>query len=356
MKICIITLAEKGGMIHYSSQLSEALSKTNNVYLIVPEETNYDFNKNIHIKHISLPIRYLSLQVFKFNILIKAINEINPDVIHITAMHPWLIFALPFLKKYPIISTIHDVRIHKGEWNPIWALSLWSLIRYSDKLFVHGSWAMKQLIIDGIPKNKIIEIKHGEYSFLTKYGQNEFKKGDSILFFGRINDYKGLDYLIKAVPIITKEIPDVKIIIAGEGKIEKYSKQIENNQNFEIYNKYISDDEIAFFFQRAKIVVLPYIECTQSGVIPIAYSFKKPVIATNVGCLPEVIEDGKTGYIVPPRDVLALANAIINLLKDEKSIIQMGENAYKKLMTEEMSWDKIADRTIEVYKETINEI
>ena len=70
-------------------------------------------------------------------------------------------------------------------------------------------------------------------------------------------------------------------------------------------------------FQRASIVVLPYIEGSQTGIIPIAYSFKKPVIATNVGSISEVVEDGVTGFIVPPRDSHALADAIIKILKDD---------------------------------------
>ena len=102
------------------------------------------------------------------------------------------------------------------------------------------------------------------------------------------------------------------------------------------------------------IIVLPYTEASQTGIIPIAYSFKKPVILTNVGGLPESVDDGKTGFVVPPRNEKALADAIIKLLKDVKLRKQMGENAYKK-MKEELSWDVIAEKTIEVYKVAINE-
>jgi glycosyltransferase involved in cell wall biosynthesis len=89
-------------------------------------------------------------------------------------------------------------------------------------------------------------------------------------------------------------------------------------------------------------------------VISSAYGFKKPVVATDVGSIPEIVDDGVTGFIVPPKNPEALAEAIIKLLKDEKLRKQMGENAYKKLKTD-LSWDNIAEKTIEVYREAINE-
>ena len=100
------------------------------------------------------------------------------------------------------------------------------------------------------------------------------------------------------------------------------------------------------------MVVLPYVEATQSAVIPIAYVFGKPVVVTNVGALSEVVEQGKTGFIVPPKDEKLLAEAVIKLLKNDKLRKEMGKNAYKFAMTE-LSLDKIANMTIEVYKKAI---
>ena len=122
-----------------------------------------------------------------------------------------------------------------------------------------------------------------------------------------------------------------------------------NNKNYEVYNRFIPDKEVSYFFQRAKVVVLPYIEGTQTGIIPIAYAFKKPVVVTDVGDIPDVVDDGKTGFIVPPKDSKALADSILKLLKDDKLRKEMGENAYIK-MKKELSWNKITEKTIEVYK------
>jgi len=354
MKICILSLAEKGGMIHYTSQLSNMLSKTNTVCIVASEKIRGDFPNTVNVIKIPVPTRYFSLTTLQFNILLSAIDKANPDVVHIMTKHPWLIFALPFLRKYPVVATIHDVRLHRGEWHPVWAVSSWMLIKYTDRIFVHGAWAKSTLVDGGVSNNKITVVPHGDYSFFTNYCQNYIKETNTVLFFGRIEDYKGLEYLIKAEPLITENEPDVKIIIAGEGDFGKYSKLIIDANKFEIHNRFIPDEEVSNFFQRAKVIVLPYIEGTQTGIIPIAYAFKKPVVVTEIGSIHEVVENGKTGFIVPPRDEKALAEAIVKLLKDDELRKQMGENAYRK-MKEELSWDKIAEKTIEVYKEAIKD-
>jgi len=127
-----------------------------------------------------------------------------------------------------------------------------------------------------------------------------------------------------------------------------------NRDNFIVHNYRIPYKEGAELFQRCSVVVLPYIDASQSGVIPTAYGFKKPIVVTDVGSIPEIVDDGVTGFIVPPRNTEALADAIVKLLEDEDLRKQMGESAYKKLKTD-LSWDKIAEKTIEVYKKAINE-
>jgi glycosyltransferase involved in cell wall biosynthesis len=221
---------------------------------------------------------------------------------------------------------------------------------FSQLLIVHGNDAKKKLNTKKCCK----VIPHGDYSFFLEYDSMKLSEEDSILFFGRIEDYKGLDYLIKSMFIVSKKFPDIKLIIAGVGDIKKYENMILDNRNFEIHNRYIQDEEVPSFFQRAKIVVLPYIEGTQTGIIPIAYAFKKPVVVTNVGSIPEVVDNGITGFIVPPRDEKSLADAILKLLVNEKLRKKMGMNAFIK-MNEKLSWDKIADETKKAYATIIRE-
>lgn len=287
---------------------------------------------------------------------IKKMNEFKPDVVHLQVGSVITILALlPFFKRYALVVTFHDVKMHVGE-NSRWI----NFIRYrvrkcSDEIIVHGEKLKEQMVKEyHLPSEKVHAIHIGEHEVapFKEYEREDIKEdGNLVLFFGRIYEYKGLEYLIKAEPIITKEVPNAKIVIAGAGEnFRKYEEMMGNRrENFIVHNYRISYKEGAELFQRSSVVVLPYIDASQSGVVPTAYGFKKPVVITDVGSIPEIVDDGKTGFIVPPRDSEALARAVVKLLKDEELRKEMGENAYKKLK-EDFSWDKIAEKTIEVYK------
>ena len=354
-----ITLNRHGGLVHYTSQISNALAKHNDVYVLAPIGIETEvFDKSIHL--IQLPTGNIIKNFIINSIIItrafdfyNTIKKINPDIIHLQSSEPWICLFLPFLQKFRIVTTIHDIKPHLGSRAIDQKISRNLHIKYSDALIVHGDAAKNILKKDGSNK-KIFVIPHGDYSFFTKFEKEIHSDMKTILFFGSIREYKGLEYLIKAEPIIRSFIPDVNIVIAGEGNFSKYTELIKNNTNFEIHNRYIKNEEVSQFFQRASVVVLPYIEGTQTGIIPISYAFKKPVIVTDVGSIPEVVEDGVTGFIVPPRDSDALADAVIKILKDDNLRKQMGENAYRK-MKEELSWDIIAKKTIKVYNNLIGD-
>lgn len=357
MKILQIILTTRGGLIHYTSQLSNALSRYNEVYIIAPVGVEAElFDKSIKLNqlHTGDIIRNFiinSIIVTRIVFFLRTIKKINPDVIHLQACHPWMCFFLPFLQQYIIVTTVHDINPHAGSRKFDQEIAGNIHIKYSDALIVHGE-AAKAILKKRITDKKIFVIPHGDYSFFTKSIQHNCEEeAGNILFFGRIADYKGLKYLIEAIPKIEKIISNLKIVIAGSGSMEGYNLE---SKKLEIYNYYIPENEVGSFFQRATVVVLPYIEGTQTGIIPIAYAFKKPVVVTDVGSIHEVVENGKTGFVVPSKDSNSLAEAIVILLKDDKLRKEMGENAYRK-MKEELSWDKIAKKTIEVYKETINE-
>lgn len=357
MNVLLITLLKKGGMVHYTSQLANNLSKLVKVTVIVPEECSPTyFNERINIKKVKTPPQGSWFSRDQFNIfkLFKMINDEKPDIIHISGSYIWVIGLYFFLKinKYPTVVTVHDVNPHYGEDTSMSKFINYFYIKIADHVFVHGEKLKKELLKKGINEKNVSAIPLGDFSFFTKYTKDNVKEDGSILFFGRIEDYKGLEYLLKAVPLIEKAIDNPNIIIAGRGYLNKYNHLIEGKSNIEIFNKYIEDELVAELFQRANVVVMPYVEGSQSGIIPIAYSFKKPVIVTNVGSISEVVDDGINGYIIPPKDFNALAKAIINILLDDALRKEMGENSYKKMKCE-LSWDNISKRTVETYKKII---
>ena len=134
-----------------------------------------------------------------------------------------------------------------------------------------------------------------------------------LLFFGLIRPYKGLGYLIEAMPQVLKSL-DCSLLVAGEfyDDKSKYTKLIDAHQlgpHVRLEDKYISNEEVAVYFAAADVVVLPYVEASQSGIVPIAYSFNTPVISTRVGGLPEAVIDGQTGFLVDPGSPERLAEA-----------------------------------------------
>ena len=355
-----------GGFIDYQIQLANALCKKETVMLVIPANIlpsehlgTIDTKVDFQLLGRGKPL-YHPTNIFIFKDFIKKVKEFKPDVIHLQLGGGMIDFALlPFFKGYPIVATFHDVKLHTGEnsWKANF-IRCWER-KYSNQIIVHGEKLKEQMIQEyDHPKEKVHAIPIGEHEVapFKKYEREDIKEdGNLVLFFGRIWKYKGLEYLIKAEPMITKEVPDAKIIIAGTGEdFKKYENMMVNKDNFIAYNYRIPYKGGAELFQRCSVVALPYIDASQSGVIPTAYGFKKPVVVTDVGAIPEIVDNGITGFIVPPRNPEALAEAIIKLLKDEKLRKQMGENAHKKLKTD-LPWDNIAEKTIEVYEKAIED-
>ncbi len=360
MKTLMIVMDPYHAVFLYTVHLCNALSQTNEVTIIAPVGADQRLLSN-GVKLIPMPLGDTkknfvlnTLLITRGRNFLKMIKREEPDVIHFQSpTNIWPCLFLPWLREYNLVTTIHDVEPHLGYKRFDKDVAKRLHIRYSQALIVHGERERQRLqqLLDSLNvKKKCYVIHHGEYSFYKKLGRKDIEETNSVLFFGQIAPYKGLEYLIKAAPLICEKLPDVKIIIAGKGNISKYANLMEDINDFEIHNEFIPEEKVAELFQRSKVVVLPYIEGSQTGIIPIAYSFRRPVVVTDVGSIPEVVDNGKTGFIVPPKDHKALAEAIVYLLQNDKLRKEMGENAYIKTK-QELSWDKIAQKTIEVYKE-----
>ena len=129
-----------------------------------------------------------------------------------------------------------------------------------------------------------------------------------LLFFGYIRKYKGLEILIKAFPKILEKFPNSYLLIVGEfyDNPSTYLKLIDRlniEKKVKVINKYIPNEEISKYYKVSDVVILPYLSATQSAILNVTYSFKKPVIATDVGGLAEFVEEGKTGVIIKSNSV-----------------------------------------------------
>ncbi|MEN6552042.1 MAG: glycosyltransferase family 4 protein [Methanobacterium sp.] len=346
----------------YIINLANLMSKKGEVHLFLPKNTKKEYvdsiGKNVNIYFFELPPKFFSYTtLYMAYDIIKKINNIDPDIIHFQTTS-YILFLFLLFKKFNLMATFHDVKIHEGEKSLFFRLSAYCAAKLSKKVFVHGKKLKKQIIEEyKIPEDKVCIVPLGEYELdlFKKYERKDLtEEGNLILFFGRIYKYKGLKYLIKAEPLITDAIPDARIVIAGKGEnLGIYEDMMINKNNFIVYNEYISFEKGAELIQKSSVVVLPYIEASQSGIIPITYGFKKPVIATNVGSIPEVVDNNETGIIIKPNDHKALAEATIHLMKNTNLRKQMGNKGYEKLK-KELSWEVNAEITYESYKEVID--
>ncbi|WP_292366822.1 MULTISPECIES: glycosyltransferase family 4 protein [unclassified Methanoculleus] len=352
----------------YTIQMANELARHTEVLLLLPDYRSEEYVESIDPKvkvHIFGYSRYAGRFGPSCHPLLReivaAIDGFAPDVVHFQVNNPMLCPLLPMLRKYPLVATFHDIEPHPGEdrlldaGSLLYRLTLFVSRVLPDRIFVHGK-ALRDILVENyrIPAQKVHVIPIGEHEVapFVKFEEPDLEPdGRRVLFFGRIHRYKGLDYLIRAEPLITQKVPDARIVIAGTGEdFDRYEEAMAGRDAFEVYNYRIPYEEGARLFQQASVVALPYVEASQSGVIPTAYGFRRPVVVTDVGSLPEVVDDGETGYVVPPRDPAALAAAIVSLLEDPAACRRMGEQGYAKLKTD-MAWSTIARSLLAVYSD-----
>jgi glycosyltransferase involved in cell wall biosynthesis len=162
-----------------------------------------------------------------------------------------------------------------------------------------------------------------------------------VLFFGRVLPYKGLEYLLQAFQQLDPN--RFELVVAGEGDVSGYAL---DRPNVRTINRFITDQEMPALFLEAHAVVLPYVAASQSGVAYMAFAFGRPVIATRVGALAEVIADGDTGYLVEPCDGAALASAL-ERLADTATWEHMSEEVRRQNLSAD---EDIRERLLEVYR------
>lgn len=175
-----------------------------------------------------------------------------------------------------------------------------------------------------------------------------------LLFFGYVRDYKGLDVILDAMPSILERMK-VRLLVVGEfyNNEQMYRDQVRRlgvGDYVLFHSDYVPNEEVGTFFSAADILTLPYKSATQSGIIQIAYNFHRPVIATDVGGLGEVIVHGRTGAIVPPEDPRALADAVVDFFAHDRFA------EYRANVIEEKkkySWEHMAEGIEELYERSI---
>ncbi len=337
----------KGGIAHYNSLLYRSLKDKYDTTLIsfkrlypsflYPGKTQKDYqNKTFQVKNVEYLID--SLNPVSWLLTVKKVLSQKPELIIFQWWNPFfapaylviIIFSKMFLTT-KVLFICHNVFPH--EKIPLDKFFMKALLRKSN-FFIVQSKEDEANLLRIVPDANYKLTPHPSYSIFKSaniskeearaiLGIPDAEK--VLLYFGFVRKYKGLIYLIRALPFVIEEFPDIRLIIAGEFFDEKtkYLKEIEKlnlQRSIEIFDKYIPDQEVATYFTSSDLVVLPYVTATQSGIVQIAYGFNKPVVVTSVGGLPEVVKHNQTGYVVHPQRPQQIADAILDyFIKNNES-------------------------------------
>jgi glycosyltransferase involved in cell wall biosynthesis len=265
----------------------------------------------------------------------RAVLDLQPDLVHISGPHLWNPLLLGALRQsgVPTVHTLHDLHPHAGAaYGRL--LYLWNgwVQRGAGHLLVHGRCHQAELVGKGMDPSRLTCTP---LTFLLlSYAQEQALVASPpdvsyepwALFLGRLEAYKGLDILVEAARLCDQG--RVRVTIAGQGNLERLLAG-DMPDNVEVRNRLIQDAEAVDLFRRCGLVVLPYREASQSALVAAAYFFQKPVIVTEVGALPEyVVQDGaegRTGWVIPPGDAGALAEALTSALADRDRLARLGE-------------------------------
>ncbi|GIK34465.1 MAG: glycosyl transferase family 1 [Gammaproteobacteria bacterium] len=376
MKVVYVTFSGRSGMAHYAENLAVAMASeaSARAVFIAPRSDLALLGGDAPVVPVersdkSWKRRMLELYNPRFyrRIARRIVRDYTPDIVHVTSDSTGLLAFVKAIRRLGVVAvcTIHDPIRHdevRTRWGRFyeWYQAKWqvpAVVRACNAVHVHSALHQADLgnLYGPDAADKAYVVLHG--GGLTKAiaaGDHRpaelkglFQGRPTLLFFGRIEPYKGLDVLLRALDLLVARGVAVNLVIAGSGT--SIGHRLPAGAEVILIQRFIKDAEIRSLFEAASLVVLPYLSATQSGVIPMAYAFAKPVISTTVGSLHEVVKDGETGFLVPPGDPAALAGVIERAVQGPDNLVRMGRKA-KLFLEESLSWSEVARQHLKVYR------
>lgn len=365
----------KGGIAHYTCLLYKELIKTHVVRLVSfkmqyprllfkREQKDYS-NDTFKIENAEFLINTVNV----FNIIKTGmdIRKSDPDLVIIQWWHPYFapcywILEQAIGKNVKVIFICHNVFPHERFLADKFLAKL--ALRHADGYIVHSNKDGHDLgeikkdsnyRFNPHPTYNAFKIRNitqeqGRQEIVEKDGFEIYPDTQLLLFFGFVREYKGLKYLLKAMPLIAEQLPKCRLLIVGSFGDDKQDylnliKELGIGNYVFFKDDYTPDNEVEKYFVATDLVVLPYIDATQSGIVQIAFGFDKPVVVTNVGGLPDVVDDGYTGFVIKEKSEEDIAFAVKDFYINGKST-KMRNNIL--LESEKFSWAKMCDTIIEL--------
>jgi glycosyltransferase involved in cell wall biosynthesis len=276
----------------------------------------------------------------------QQLAEINPDVVICTMQSIWDAAAIRALRRQSgrFILVLHDAKFHPGDTYPGRSLVLAEQVKAADALIVLSDHVRQQAVsIFNFPEERIWTLPHGAFSFGHQTSPRTLPHGRKarLLFMGRIAQYKGVGHLLDAYAILKRDNEPVELMIAGSGDMKPYERSVAQSPDVSVRNEWLSEADMADALSWADIVVLPYIEASQSGVAASALTAHVPIVATPVGGLTEQVQDGVTGVVAKGMSATDLADAIRSLTRDPDFYAACSARAGE-YAQQELGWGAIA--------------
>jgi len=380
MKVLYVIGQNAGGLPHYTAELANAMVEHAEVTVMKPAETTADdlFADEIELVEAFGSISVSMPNIYKLNVNpvevvggllsynnLKRVAEIETDLVHITTGLFPQVKLFSWLHRIdelgPLVVTHHEVPSDPFSLSrpPVFVEELINCAIPEldvDGVVVHTENQKRALQRRNKAGDRVEVIPHGAYSVFGDSGDTDVEtRPNTVLFFGNVVPPKGLDTLVEAIPLVKREIPDVELLVAGDGRLTPRSRAIidDHPENFEIHNYFVPNEEVKRFFARSEVVALPYLEQDgtkgHSGALATAFSFGKPVVATSAGDFPRLVGESGAGVVVPPEDPDRLADALVRVLTDPDARERMAADSRR--MAEELSWETIARRHLELYRD-----
>lgn len=355
MKVLIATFSDNADHQDIVFGMFESLCKRNHpefeVWVMATNTPRVSVTDTPHTHLVKCPHRP-GIEKVTFNLkgllsIIHWINKEKFDVIFFETLHMW---NLPIMmrchKQTKIYQMIHDLIPHEGD-KQAKAVHLMNkaVCRLADYIVLcNQKYVSKVTEIYGVPADRVCYVDM--WRRFPEYTKPSYSK--HVLFFGRMNPYKGVDNLLE----IVKACPEIQFDIIGrvDPQVQNVVNELKTFSNVYINNEYISDEGMTKAFINADWVLLPYNSATQSGVVIDGYRFGRPCIAFAVGAITEQINDGVSGYLIETGNIKAFTDKLKEAVSMNKDAYdRMSESAYE-FGVRKYSSDGAAERFIELIK------
>ncbi len=297
--------------------------------------------------------------------LLQELTELKKgryDIYHIQS-YKNLYFEVPLFylaKRYckAVVTTVHNVLPHEVSGSDRKLHEQW--YRVSDALIVHNEATRRSLIKEfPFTASKVYVVPHGTYSARTGKREKKEKNGRvKFLLFGQFRPYKGIDILIRAIPHLSARVrAEIQVVIAGSQHPKQdrtdYLKMLHEYQAedcVELQRRRISDEELPELFGEADFCLFPYREIYGSGALLMAYTYRRPVIASNVAAFVEETDGGRTGLLFENESPEDLAKKIEEAVSLDRKAIDGYKAAISELVEKKYSWKVSAEKLAEIYR------